>query len=264
MEPYLLFFDIDGTLRDDVTGEVSDETKEAVLKARKNGHFAFLNTGRSFAELDPEIMGVGFDGAVCGCGTYVDFRGRNLLRKDILGEEAERITNLLEKCNIEAILEGPEHFYVSNKTRNEKLLVVKEYFGEKVNEKCRFWQDETPTFQKFSIWLNEDSDFETLHQELKEEFDFIKRADDFYEVIPMGHSKATGMDCVGKHLGIKQKHMVAMGDSTNDLSMLDFAGVSVAMGNSAESIKKRVDFVTKSVEEDGVAYALEHFGFISA
>lgn len=262
MEPYLLFFDIDGTLRDDATGEVSRETREAVHQARKNGHLAFVNTGRSFAEMDREIFDVGFDGLVCGCGTYVNFKGQPLVKEDIGGKMALRIVKLLEKCKLDALLEGQEHFYLSEDTSNAKLLQIKEYFGEEVNKKCRYWQQELPCFQKLSVWLNEDSDFETFKESMQDEFSIIKRSDDFFEIIPKGHSKASGMEFLGKHLGIDKDHMVAMGDSTNDLSMLRFAGVSVAMGNSCREVKEQVSFVTKSVEEDGVAYALQHFGFV--
>ena len=69
------------------------------------------------------------------------------------------------------------------------------------------------------------------------------------------------MHYLAEHLGIEKDRTVAIGDSTNDLSMLQFAGISVAMGNSCELVKEKVDFVTRSVEEEGVAYALEQLGF---
>lgn len=262
MEPHLMFFDIDGTLRDDVTGVVSQKTRMAVREARDNGHIAFLNTGRSFAELDSEIIDVGFDGVVCGCGTYVDFRGKNLLKESVAGKEAERIVQLLETYKIQALLEGEHYFYISRFTTNKKLLEVKDYFGLEVNKKCRCWQGENPEFQKFTVWLDEDSDFEGFMAQIEKQFSYIKRDYDFYEIIPKGYSKATGMKYMAKHLGISEQHTLAIGDSTNDLAMLEYAGISVAMGNSDDAVKKRVDFVTKSVDEEGVAYALEHLGFV--
>ena len=65
-----------------------------------------------------------------------------------------------------------------------------------------------------------------------------------------------------EHLDVEKKHTMAIGDSTNDLAMLDYAHISIAMGNSQNEVKERVSFVTKTVEEEGVAYALKHFGFI--
>lgn len=263
MEPHLMFFDIDGTLRDDQNGVVSEKTRMAVKEARNNGHIAFLNTGRTFAELDSEIMDVGFDGVVCGCGTHVDFQGKTLLKESIAGKEAERIVQLLEKYHIQALLEGEQYFYMSRFTTNKKLLEVTEYFGEEVNKKCRFWQDEKPEFQKFTVWLDENSDFEGFQEQTEERFSYIKRDYDFYEIIPKGHSKATGMKYIAKQLDINEKHILAIGDSNNDLAMLEYAGISVAMGNSNDAVKESVDFVTKSVEEEGVAYALEYLGFVT-
>lgn len=262
MKTHLLFFDIDGTLLDERTGKISNGTKEAVKEARKNGHLAFLNTGRSYAELDPKVMEVGFDGVVCGCGTYVTYKGKNLVKENIEGEKAKKIISLITSCKIDALLEGEEYFYVSKKTSNEKLLLVKKFFGEEVNQKSRFWEEKNPEFQKMSIWLNEDSDFEEFHKALKQEFMFIKRASDFYEVIPKGYSKATGIELLVEHLGMEKEHTVAIGDSANDLAMLECAGISVAMGNSKPAVKEQVSFVTKNVEDEGVAHALAHLGFV--
>lgn len=261
MDPHILFFDIDGTLLDEETGTISDKTKDALQQARENGHYTFLNTGRSFAELDPNVVNVGFDGVVCGCGTYIDYQGENLMKCSIQGEEALDMIATLNDCRIEAILEGDHHFYISKDTSNGKLLMIKKYFGPQVNQKCRYWEERTPQFQKMSIWLEEDSNFSAFQEKYKEKFDFIKRASDFYEVIPKGYSKATGIEFLMKHLGISREHTMAIGDSTNDLAMLEYATLSVAMGNSNDTVKDKVGFVTKSVKEEGVAYALSHFGF---
>lgn len=262
MKPHILFFDIDGTLLDEETGQISEKTKEALQEARNRGHYTFLNTGRSFAELDPAVVDVGFDGAVCGCGTYIDFRGETLLKQSIQGDKARQIVDSIEECGIDAILEGEQHFYISRNTQNEKLLNIKEYFGEEVNKKCRYWEETEPVFQKMSIWLPKDCDFTSFKKKYQKDFEFIKRDSTFYEVIPKGFSKATGIEFLAEHLGVEQENTMAIGDSTNDLAMLEYAKLSIAMGNSNEALKDKVAFVTKSVKEEGVAYALSHFGFV--
>ena len=71
MNKKAVFFDIDGTLYDHETG-ISDSTKEGIARLKENGHYAFICTGRSMAAVfDPELLGMGFDGIVAGCGTYV-------------------------------------------------------------------------------------------------------------------------------------------------------------------------------------------------
>jgi hydroxymethylpyrimidine pyrophosphatase-like HAD family hydrolase len=67
------------------------------------------------------------------------------------------------------------------------------------------------------------------------------------------------MEKLGEYYGIKQSEMIAVGDGYNDLSMIEYAGLGVAMGNSVEEIKKRSDFVTLSNDEDGVAHVINKF-----
>lgn len=262
MKPHILFFDIDGTLLDEETGQISNKTREALQEARSRGHYTFLNTGRSFAELDPKVVEVGFDGAVCGCGTYIDFHGETLLKKSIQGDKAREMVKSIEECRIDAILEGEQYFYISRNTQNEKLLNIKAYFGEEVNRRCRYWEETEPVFQKMSIWLPKDCDFAGFKEKYEKEYEFIRRDSSFYEIIPRGFSKATGIAFLSEHLGVDQENTMAIGDSTNDLAMLEYANVSIAMGNSNETLKDKVAFVTKSVKEEGVAYALSHFGFV--
>ena len=64
------------------------------------------------------------------------------------------------------------------------------------------------------------------------------------------------------YAGISQKDTVAFGDGPNDFDMIEYAGIGVAMGNAVEALKRRADFVTKGIDEDGVAYAMEELGLI--
>lgn len=70
MKQKIIFFDIDGTLvPDGDSGTVPESTKEAIKKVRENGHLTFINTGRTFINVNPNIKELGFDGYLCGCGT---------------------------------------------------------------------------------------------------------------------------------------------------------------------------------------------------
>ena len=66
------------------------------------------------------------------------------------------------------------------------------------------------------------------------------------------------------HLGFNPRHTIAFGDGGNDTSMIRAAGIGVAMGNALDSLKAEADYITTSVDEDGVMNALRHFGIISA
>ena len=79
----------------------------------------------------------------------------------------------------------------------------------------------------------------------------------FLEIVPMGIDKAKGLSILLDKTGMKPSELIAFGDGYNDTPMLQFAGMGVAMGNAAEEIKKAADFITKSNDDDGIAFALE-------
>lgn len=71
-----------------------------------------------------------------------------------------------------------------------------------------------------------------------------------------------GMQNVISKLGIKKEEIMAFGDGFNDIDMLNFAGIGIAMGNSSEEVKKEADYVTADIDEDGLFLALRHFGIL--
>ena len=81
----------------------------------------------------------------------------------------------------------------------------------------------------------------------------------FLEVVPTGIDKAQGLSALLTHLGMQREEMMAFGDGFNDISMIQFAGMGIAMGNAQEVTKKAAGFVTESNEADGIAIALERF-----
>jgi len=113
-----------------------------------------------------------------------------------------------------------------------------------------------------ALWFDESSDMKSFKKQWENTFDFILRDPTFYEVVPKGYSKATGIDFLCKRLEIDRAHTVGIGDSTNDLPMLDFTGISIAMGSGNPDIFPSVDYVTAAVMEDGIEKALKHYQLI--
>lgn len=262
MKPYIIFFDIDGTIFNEKTKEISPITKAAIARARENGHYTFVNTGRSLAEVGKEVLEVGFDGIVCGCGTYIQYRGETLFQKSLGNKLSLEIAEDLKKNQIDAILEGTHAIYIDEEADNADLLKLEKYFGKRIMEKMKYWSEQDMNFDKFSMWLTKKSHYRAFEEKYKAFFEFIDRGNDFFEVIPLGYSKASGIQYLMEYLHIPQEHTIAIGDSTNDLSMLEYAHISIGMGNSAKAVLEKVSYVTKTVAEEGVAYGLEHFGII--
>ena len=84
----------------------------------------------------------------------------------------------------------------------------------------------------------------------------------FVDVTAKGNTKQNGIDQIIRHFGIKLEETMAFGDGGNDISMLRHAGIGVAMDNANDNVKAVADYVTTSVDEDGIAHALEQFKII--
>ena len=93
MSRKIIFFDIDGTIITENTHIISQKTVNAIKSARINGHLAFINTGRTFFNVTENIRNIGFDGYVCGCGTYINYKGKTLLARSIPHETCVEIVN---------------------------------------------------------------------------------------------------------------------------------------------------------------------------
>ena len=81
----------------------------------------------------------------------------------------------------------------------------------------------------------------------------------FLELVPQGIDKALSLAVLLEQTGIKREEIIAIGDGYNDLSMIKFAGLGIAMGNAQEPVKKAANYITLTNEEDGVAEAIDRF-----
>lgn len=261
MERQILFFDIDGTLIDEKKDVIPESAKQALRQAKKNGHLLFICSGRCKAIIPEEVLNLGFDGMVGGCGTYIEYEGEELFHHQIpSGLQKEMIADLFD-CHIDGVLEGRD---CSAFRHDYWMPVVKNIFVENGSFKAKtqcFWEEEF-TFDKMALWFDESSDMEKFRGKYSGQFEFIRRDPTFYEVVPRGISKASGMRFVCDRLGIGQTHTVAFGDSANDVSMLQCAHTSVAMGGGNPVLFDLVDYVTSPVMEDGIARAMEYLKLI--
>ena len=261
MNTKIIFFDIDGTILSHRTYQISDSTKEAIRQAQANGHLAFINTGRTLTEIDAEIIEAGFDGLVCGCGTHITYHGKELFHKSIPADLAAMLIKDLRLLNIEAVLEGRDAAYYNFASANQILLELKEHQLRR-NVNIKSWEEPELFFDKFCTWEYTRESGILFYEKYKEMFDFIDRNDHFYEIVPKGHSKATGIQYLINHLDIPYENTYCFGDSENDLPMLKYVKNSIAMGNAPQTIKDLVSYVTGDVDEDGIAHGLRHFGLI--
>ena len=94
---------------------------------------------------------------------------------------------------------------------------------------------------------------------LKDKYDVVLSQIHIFEMLPFGTNKAAALKELAEKLGIEREEIMTIGDGNNDVEMLEFAGIGVAMGNGTESAKKAANYVTDTNENHGVAKAIEKY-----
>lgn len=264
MEKAALFFDIDGTVLSEITKEIPESAVEALIKAREEGHLLFINTGRTYCSVPTKLKRMPFDGYLCGCGIYFTFDEKVIFEKHMDPVRGDEIADFMEKCRIDGIFEGAEDVYFTSRiSRFDRLENTKKYMNNRGLGIERYMEQRRCPYDKIFIYTDEKSDTKAFFEFIKEDMDVIDRGSNTFECILKGYTKGTAIDWVLEHFGIAKDKSYVFGDSSNDLSMFQHAGHAIAMEVHDSVLEPYTEFVTKSVEEDGIAYAMKKYGLIS-
>ena len=259
----IIFFDIDGTLAtEDERSFIPESAISAITEARKRGNLAFINTGRTRFNISSRIREIGFDGYICGCGTYIEYNEEVIFESTLEQSFCRNISEILRKCRITPVYEHKDGYFFDDKAiMTDGLRYFMDVFVDSGIDVSGRVEDENFCFDKFVVWVNDETNFEIFRREISPYFSIIDRGNGFYENVPLGYSKATAIDIILKRLNIPIENAYAVGDSMNDLPMLQAVPNSIAMGN-AEKLYPYVSYITTPIEEDGIANALKHFSLI--
>lgn len=255
-----IFFDIDGTLWDR-QNVIPESTKEGIKKLHENGHRLFLCSGRSRSMIKgEELLGMGFDGILAGCGTYVEYEGEVKLDVELEPEVLRKAVYLLQEYQMPILIETTHEVFMDEE-------IVKTGYGSYLKDLL----DEIayPLEGNDARWrgskistLIRDADYHAVIRILGDDFEFLDHAGHVMEMVPKGYSKASGIQFVCDLLGISREDTYAFGDGINDCEMLRYVACGVAMGNGTAAAKEAADYVTADIHEDGIYRALEHFNLI--
>jgi HAD-superfamily hydrolase, subfamily IIB len=266
-----LFFDVDGTLVN-FQGKMPASARTALKKAQQNGHQIVLCSGRSKIQIYPWLLELGFDGIIAATGAYVECGGKVLHRHFMTGEELRTITALLNEADACYSAQAGTRMITSAKHRERQIARFKRLSDDEMIE--QIWQhielaDDLVQYEDIEklVYYESKMSVQQIRERLSgvcdvTESSFEEAIDDSGEITCSGIHKAFGMQKYIAYAGISQKDTVAFGDGPNDFDMIEYAGIGVAMGNAVEALKRRADFVTKGIDEDGVAYAMEELGLI--
>lgn len=261
----MIVLDLDDTLlMDDLT--ISPRTKQALMDAQDLGVKVVLASGRpTFAmydladELRLKDYGsflVSFNGAkITNCQS-----GEELFSSTLPAETVHRLYDfsLREKVWI--------HTYIGDtivtEETNRYTRIEGEITGLKIIEVKSFVDSITEPVVK--VLMVEDGEKlasveDKLQQELGKELSIMRSKPYFLEFLEKDVTKGSSLKSLIGQLGIKREEVIAMGDSYNDLAMIEFAGLGVAMGNAPDDIKQKADYVTDTNMNDGVAKVVEKF-----
>ena len=265
MKYKLLVLDVDGTLLNNER-EISKRTLSALLKVQQMGVRIVLASGRPTYGLMPLAKTLelgnygGFILSYNGCQIIKAQNGEIMFERRINPEMLPYLEKKARKNGFAIftyhddiiIADNPENEYIQSEALLNNLKVIKEEeFSTAIDFapcKCMLVSDDETAL----VGLEEH-----WKRRLNGALDVFRSEPYFLEVVPCGIDKANALGALLEQLKMKREDIIAIGDGVCDVTMLQLAGLGVAMGHAQDSVKVCADYVTASNEEDGVAQAVE-------
>lgn len=262
----VVVLDIDGTLVNSKK-KITKKTFDVLTKIQNEGKVVVIASGRPPQGVLPYAKKLGFDkkgGYILsyngGRITQVE-SGEVIYNKSFPNEYLPEICEIIKDYNV-TINTYENDMIITSGNPNKYSGVEAEIIGLETK-----YVDDFAAYVNFEVnkclISGEPEDIVKLEKLLGKKYEGrldIYRSEDFFlELVPLGVDKASSIDYLLKSLGCTKEGCIACGDSYNDLTMIKYAGLGVAMGNANDDIKAAADFITLSNDEDGVAYVIEKF-----
>jgi Cof subfamily protein (haloacid dehalogenase superfamily) len=248
---YATFIDIDGTLITD-TFTPPERNVKAIERARKRGHKVFINTGRSLANIPDELRSYALtlDGVISGNGSHIIYGGREIYAACFPDSLLESLCRFfLRREDAACLLEGIDEMFVLGSGRKcfggcENIITSmddcrKKLLGHRISVAAVKGVSADECLSRFGGEIE------------------IYRYESFFDCVLKDCDKAKGIDIMLSAAGMPLERTIGIGDSANDLPMIDKCAIGVAMGNADSLLKKAADYITGTNKECGVASAIE-------
>ncbi len=274
----IIFLDVDGTLVD-YSNQLPESAVRAVRSARQAGHLVYLTTGRSRAEMYPELWEIGIDGMIGGNGSYLEHRGTVLMHQSLTPDECRTIVDWLNDRKLAFYLEANSGLYASPDFKTAALPTIRAYItGKGVADTSDLTVDDVFPEMIYGADLYRD-DINKISFVLGSYQDFLDASERFPQLKAgtwggrgshalfgdlgvANIDKAHAVDLLLQHLGADRADTIAAGDAAVDIPMLEYCAIGIAMGNAPDDIKAIADCVTDDVEADGLYNAFAHLGLL--
>lgn len=258
MKCKIVMFDVDGTLLNSKR-QLSPETIAAVQQLQSNGVTSAIASARTPYNIGEWLHALQIDTYMVYNGCLVIHEGDVLHQKAIDPVMAQTLIDDAVRRRHSVMPEGLDRFSLVS----EQPDVIIENYAKAWDHSRRVpYGDFHQPISQIDLFCTgeEVAPYMAAYPELTF-YPWVSRPNAF-NIIPKDVSKAYGFKLILEKMGISRDEAVAFGDGPNDLEMLTFAGTGVAMGNAVPELKDKASYVTKHVDDDGIAYGLRHLGII--
>lgn len=254
-----VFFDIDGTLVSFHTHCVPESAEMAIRRLQEQGIKVFIATGRHMKVIN-NLGNLEFDGYITlnGSCCYIG-RDKVIYERTIPQDTIRKLIRYqADEEDFPCVFVREQDMFINyTNARTDEVFRLLNFPEPLVCDSREALRKEVLQLIAFFAADQEDRIMQALPGCEATRWNAL-----FTDVVPAGGSKRVGMEKILAYYHIFPEECIAFGDGGNDIPMLQYAGVGVAMGNAREEVRRQADFVTRSVDEDGVAYALKHFGLL--
>jgi Cof subfamily protein (haloacid dehalogenase superfamily) len=253
-----IFFDIDGTLVSSRTKKYSQSTKIALEKLREKGIYLFVATGRHRLEIEEEHLldGLYFDGYITLNGQCCYNEKEIIYENEISKEDIKRIVDQIDAHPYPCLFVEKDKMYIN--MISQEVIEAQKAIHSSLPPVMDIHRALENTIYQVIPYVN-DEQAKIYPLSVLKHSKATRWNAYAMDIIPESGSKREGIKKVLDYYNIPLENTMAFGDGENDMDMLEYAAIGIAMGNARDKVKKVSDYITSDVDNDGILHALEHY-----
>lgn len=265
MKNYKWFvFDLDGTLLNNA-GEITDENRKAIALLKAQGKQVIIATGRHDLIANKYLYELGLTAPIIACnGALIkDVRSDKVLYMKVIEQVvALKFLAYCERNQLDYLVYTPKAIYYSE--NSQRINLVREYNNnvkkelQAPNYSVKALDASKQAIIKILVMNQDKHILEKLNKDINKDgsLTIVASGKGLIDIMNSGISKGNALIALSEHWDMNLEDTVVFGDNHNDISMFKVAGLSIAVANAEEELKKAANYVTMSNDESGVSYAI--------